>query len=102
MHIKNHAPKDVKIILVGNKSDLESERRVATEEGKKISNNYDISFFECSAKTSSNIVEIFDKMSIEVLAKLEKEKMETSVFNFKNTWRLNKEEEGSGFFCCKN
>lgn len=102
MHIKNHAPKDVKVILVGNKSDLESERRVATEEGEKISRNYDIPFYECSAKTANNINDIFDKMSNEVLAKLEKAKMETSVFNFKNTWRLNNEEEGTSSSCCKN
>jgi GTPase SAR1 family protein len=102
MHIKNHAPKDVKVILAGNKSDLESERRIATDEGIKMARNYDIPFYECSAKTAGNVNEIFEKMANEVLVKLEKAKMESSVFNFKTAWRLNNDEEGTHSTCCKN
>ncbi len=102
MQIKNHAPKDVKVILVGNKSDLESERRIATEEGAKTARNYDIPFFECSAKTAANVAEIFDRMANDVIAKLEKAKVESSMFNFKNTWKLNNEDEGAQSRCCKN
>ena len=43
-NIKNNAPEDVKIILVGNKEDLTSERQVSIEEGenyaKKFNNVY--------------------------------------------------------------
>jgi small GTP-binding protein len=46
---------DVKIILVGNKSDLEKERKISYEEGKnlKIKNKLDY-FIETSAKTGDN------------------------------------------------
>ena len=46
---------NVKIILVGNKSDLEKERKISYEEGKnlKIKNKLDY-FIETSAKTGDN------------------------------------------------
>ena len=46
---------NVKIVLVGNKSDLENERKISYEEGKnlKIKNKLDY-FIETSAKTGDN------------------------------------------------
>lgn len=46
---------DIKMILVGNKSDVSSERKVSLEDGKKLADKYKIPFFECSAKTGYNI-----------------------------------------------
>lgn len=39
------------MIIIGNKSDLESDREVSYEEGKNLAAEYDCSFFEISAKT---------------------------------------------------
>ena len=49
----------IKKILVGNKCDLESERKVTEEEGKKLANELGINFFEVSAKTGKNVKEAF-------------------------------------------
>ena len=46
-------------ILVGNKSDLENERKVQFEEGKKKLNLKDNIFMECSVKNGINVKEIF-------------------------------------------
>lgn len=46
---------DIKMILVGNKSDIGSERKVSIEDGKKLAEKYKMPFFECSAKTGYNI-----------------------------------------------
>ena len=53
--LKSQANEDVRIILVGNKADLENERKVAREEGEKykLDNNLDF-FMETSAKTGKN------------------------------------------------
>jgi len=48
-----------KIILVGNKSDLEARRQVQREEGEKFAKENDLIFVETSAKTSVNVDDAF-------------------------------------------
>ena len=58
--IKLNASPDIKLILVGNKKDLENERKVSYEEGEKMSKDLGFfSFFESSAKEGINTEEIF-------------------------------------------
>jgi Ras-related protein Rab-1A len=45
--------------LVGNKCDLENKRKVSSDEGKDIARQYNIPFFETSAKDTINIEELF-------------------------------------------
>ena len=57
----NNSP-DTKLILVGNKADLEENREVQYVEGKKFAENYEfLDFFETSAKTGENIKKLFIK-----------------------------------------
>ena len=53
--LKSQANEDVRIFLVGNKSDLEEERKVTKEEGEKykLDQHLDL-FMETSAKTGQN------------------------------------------------
>ena len=46
-------------IVCGNKCDLETERKVSTEEGKAFANSINASFFETSAKTDQNVEAVF-------------------------------------------
>lgn len=46
------------IIIIGNKSDLESERRVTNKEAKEFCETNDVIFLETSAKNNINIKEI--------------------------------------------
>ena len=50
---------DILKILVGNKCDLEHERRVRKEEGKEIANKYGIEYIETSAKDTISIENLF-------------------------------------------
>ena len=67
--IKNIAEfenRDIAIILVGNKKDLEEERKVTTKEGEEFANKMGCHFFETSAQNNENINEIFEKMLNEI------------------------------------
>ena len=59
--VRSQSPKQILLVLVGNKIDLEKERVVAIEEGKKFADSNDILFFESSAKTGNNVEDIFYK-----------------------------------------
>ena len=68
--IKSLAPIDVKVLLVGNKTDLEEERKLSIEQGKEMAEKYGIQLFEASAKTGENVPEIFQRMAEMVLEKV--------------------------------
>jgi len=60
-------------VLIGNKSDLESERKVDYQEGRDYADGQGLIFFEASAKTGGNIPEIFNTIS-EIIPKEETRK----------------------------
>ena len=46
-------------VIVGNKCDLEEQRKVTTETGKAFADKYNVPFFECSSKTQKNLDELW-------------------------------------------
>ncbi len=56
------ASKEVSIILVGNKCDLENERKVSKEKGEEKAKSLNAPFFETSALSKVNIDDIFKEM----------------------------------------
>jgi len=58
LRLKEDTP-DIPIMLIGNKADLEKIRKVATEKGKAFAAQHKMGFMEASAKTNTNINEIF-------------------------------------------
>ena len=58
--IRNNSNKNIDIFLIGNKIDLEKERKVKTEEGKNFKEKFGIKkFIESSAKNGFNTHKIF-------------------------------------------
>jgi len=58
--LKSNSSPDIKIFLIGNKSDLEDEREIEKEEGEELKNKFEFDYFiETSAKTGKNVEEIF-------------------------------------------
>jgi small GTP-binding protein len=51
------ARSDVVLILIGNKSDLEAQRQVRTEEALYFAQKYGMNYFEVSAKTGANVTD---------------------------------------------
>ena len=62
------------IILVGNKCDLKSERKVTEEEGKKFAKSKGIVFSEASALEDFNAKEVFFMVIKDYLKKIENKK----------------------------
>ena len=60
--IQKETSKDIPILLVGNKCDLEDERKVPIEKGKEKAQNLNCAFFETSALKKINIDEIFEEL----------------------------------------
>ena len=65
--IKEKANKNTVLLLVGNKCDLEDERKVSFQEGKDFADNNGIKFIETSAKTNQNVDEAFEILIDEVI-----------------------------------
>ena len=57
--VQKEGSKDVSIILVGNKCDLENERKIPTEKGEEKAKQLNIPFFETSALSNIKIEDIF-------------------------------------------
>ncbi|PRP82116.1 Ras GTPase [Planoprotostelium fungivorum] len=53
-------------VIVGNKTDLFSERKVTTEEGQKLAKDWGCGFVECSGKHNEYIGDIFNMMVMEI------------------------------------
>ena len=57
--VRKHAGPNVVKLLVGNKCDLEAERKVPQKEGKEFADSHNMSFLETSAKQRINIDDSF-------------------------------------------
>ena len=58
---------NVYLVLIGNKCDLEKERKIYFEKGEKFALKYNMEFFETSAKDNININESFNALIDEVI-----------------------------------
>jgi len=59
--VREHSNKEMVIMLIGNKNDLEHKRAVTYEEGKKFAEENGLIFNETSAKTAQNVEDAFLK-----------------------------------------
>jgi len=58
--IRKHAPEDVDVVICGSKCDVEAKDRTVTyEEGKALADDEGVPYFEASAKTNTNVEEMF-------------------------------------------
>ncbi|KAI8053201.1 ras protein [Syncephalis plumigaleata] len=67
LHVKGVADdRDVPIVLVGNKTDIDYEREVTREDGQRLANEWRCPFLETSAKIAYNVDEAFYALVREV------------------------------------
>lgn len=63
---KNTTDENVVRLLIGNKCDLESSRKVSKEEGQRFAESNGMKFIETSARNAVNIEEAFQTMAQEI------------------------------------
>ena len=68
---RQHSNKDMTIMLIGNKSDLDQKRQVSFEEGQQFANEHNLVFLETSAKTAANVEEAFVGTAKEIYKKIQ-------------------------------
>ena len=64
--VELYSSTDKSKILVGNKCD-KSEKKLTEEEGKNLADEFNIHFFETSAKTGYNVNEAFEFLALDIL-----------------------------------
>lgn len=91
--VRENCKKNVCIILVGNKSDLEESRQVSKEEAENFAKDNDLLFLEASAKDRKNIDDIFNFTCTQIVqdeAALNEERKQ----NIEASTKLHKEKKG--------
>ena len=70
--VRTNSSKNVTVILIGNKKDLEDKRQVSYEEGEAFAKENGLMFLETSAKTAYNVVESFNLSAQCILNNIER------------------------------
>ena len=63
--------KDIYIVLVGNKNDLDNQRAISKDEGKRFAEENHLKFYETSALNGNNIEELFMNAASDLIDKIE-------------------------------
>jgi small GTP-binding protein len=104
--LKSQANPDVRVFLVGNKADLEEDRKVSKEEGEKYKNDQHLDLFlETSAKTGHNarnvLVEAAKLLYKDYLKFEENNKdNDNNIKKNKNQLLIKKSSKNEGKGCC--
>jgi len=69
--VRNNSSKNIVVILIGNKKDLENKRQVSYEEGEQLAKENGLLFLEVSAKTAFNVEEAFHQSARQILSTLD-------------------------------
>ena len=75
--IKEEVSEKAIIFLIGNKIDIEDQRKISKEKGEELAEEFKIPFFEASAKSGENVDEVFKALYnkiCEIYGDLEKER----------------------------
>lgn len=84
------------VMLVGNKLDRESDRKISTEKAIEFARGYDIDYLEVSAKTGVNIDSIFENIS-KHLTEMEDE---LTQYDENNNLNINRGSRAKKNKCC--
>ena len=87
--------REIQIIIVGNKNDKEEERQVTKEEGLKISEYFEIPYFEASAKNGNGVRTFMMKIIEDIV---NNKLNDRSSFNIRNYYS-NVDDENRACFC---
>ena len=82
--IRQHASEDVRVYLIGNKSEMEEQREVTMQRALEFAREYKLhKVFETSAKTGYNVEEVFALVAKELYLQLKREQEQTAAADTK-------------------
>jgi len=79
LQIKENTSDKIQIVLVGNKIDSPNRRVISKEDGEKLAREYNLNYFETSAKENVNIQETFSYLTKEIYNLAEKNNNRTTL-----------------------
>ena len=100
-----NSDKNITLLLIGNKKDLEDKRDVTKEEGEEKAKSFGLAFLETSALTGENIDKVFDYMLKEVYNKITIEKKNSGEIDYINIGKnieINDQTEKTSTCCLKD
>ena len=96
--IRENSEDSIPIVLIGNKLDLEEERRINKEQGEEFAKKYcdgGIKFYETSCKTGENVCEAINDLAEQIYKKFFENDL-----NEGNDVQLGDEKNGKKRKCC--
>ncbi len=82
--IKKECPKNMQVIVLGNKTDLEEKREVSTDEGIKFSEENNYIFMETSCAKNEYVYDVFENLIGITIIKSQKNNGNNNLKNAKN------------------
>mmetsp|Transcript_11673 Transcript_11673/g.29973 ORF Transcript_11673/g.29973 Transcript_11673/m.29973 type:complete len:212 (+) Transcript_11673:82-717(+) len=76
-NIEQHASADVEKMILGNKCDMEDKRRISTEQGKQLAEEYGVKFMETSAMNRTNVEQAFTEIATDIKRKMDAKEVDT-------------------------
>lgn len=70
-NIEQHASEDVEKMILGNKCDMEDKRVVAKERGEQLAREFNVRFFETSAKANISVEDAFMTIARDIKKKID-------------------------------
>ena len=105
--LKTNAEEKISVVLVGNKTDLESERKISLEQGKEKAELFKLAFIETSALNGNNIEKAFNELISDVyknhhelFEKQAKVEITEKAIDLEHTQENKENPETKKRFCC--
>ena len=99
LKIKEKCKKDLKVVLLGNKTDLENERQVSKEEGSDLALENGFIFMESSCKDNYNVSDAFTALVEMTNTEYNKKANKTGTFELGEDKKDGKSRKKKGGCC---
>lgn len=105
--LKTNAEEKISVVLVGNKTDLEGDRKISIEQGKEKAELFKLAFIETSALNGNNIEKAFNELISDVyknhhelFEKQAKVEITEKAINIEHAEENKENPENKKKFCC--
>ena len=101
--LSSTASKDINIIIIGNKADLENSRKITKEQGRRKASTLHAAFLETSALSGENLDKAFEILMNEMYKKYKEkliERKDDEFFDPGNDININFTQKNNSKKCC--